>query len=90
MVIKSRITSVTWPPHWFDGIEDNPVRYESKDDLAAKIDWEGGLAEAITGYGIKFTDLPEDTPWPIVQAWQRIEDSTKDLDLIYNWLEEKE
>lgn len=63
------------------------MRYESKEDLAGKVDWEGGVAEAITGYGITTDMLPEDAPGEIVRAWRRIEESGKDIDAIQEWLD---
>lgn len=36
------------------------ARYENRQELANKIDYEGGLLGFIFGYGIKLDDLPED------------------------------
>lgn len=62
-------------------------RYESKQDLAAKIDWEGGVTEAINGYGISHETLPDDTPIDIFNAWVRVEAIAADVDKIYEWLD---
>lgn len=59
----------------------------TREDLAAKVDWEGGVAEAITGYGISSRTLPEDAPGEIVRAWRRVEESSKDIAAIQKWLD---
>lgn len=61
-------------------------RYESREDLAAKVDDEGGVSEAINGYGIGSDDLPEDTPADIVAAWRRVESTYDEIRCIENWL----
>lgn len=45
--------------------------YESRAEVAAKIDWEGGFFEAVFGYGITLEDLPEDDP-ELREAWQEM------------------
>lgn len=35
-------------------------RYETRQELAEKIDWEGGLEEFAFGYGVNLEDLPDD------------------------------
>jgi hypothetical protein len=62
------------------------VKYETKEDLAAKVDWEGGLAETIFGYGISADELPENTPPRIVRCWTAVEQVSGDLNEIDNWL----
>ena len=48
-------------------------RFESRDDLAAKIEWEGGILEALD-YGIKIADMPEgDTE--LIEAWTKLQRS---------------
>lgn len=64
-------------------------RFESPGDLAAKVEWEGGLTEAILGYGIKSEELPEGTPEEVVEAWKRVEAVKPDLAVIENWLPEE-
>jgi hypothetical protein len=45
-------------------------RFESRAALAGKIDWEGGIIEALD-YGIKTADMPEgDTV--LAAAWERL------------------
>jgi hypothetical protein len=34
--------------------------YESRAELAGKIDWEGGIHEMLFEYGLSDADLPED------------------------------
>jgi hypothetical protein len=31
-------------------------------EFADKVEWEGGLYEAVTGYGLKASDLDDDAP----------------------------
>jgi hypothetical protein len=62
-------------------------RYESKAELAAKVDWEGGVTEAINGYGLGHETLPDDTPIDVFNAWVRIEATAGDVAKIYEWLE---
>lgn len=64
------------------------TRYENKEGLAEKVDWEGGVAEAINGYGIHSDELPEGTPQAIVEAWQRVEAVGAYIHAIENWLYE--
>lgn len=61
------------------------TRY-TKDGLAGKVDWEGGVAEAITGYGISSDALPEDTPRKVVESWKNIEGMSEDISRINEWL----
>ncbi len=61
-------------------------RYKSKEDLEAKIDWEGGLTEVIFDYGIHATELPVDTPAEVVRAWEAVEACRDALRTIYGWL----
>lgn len=47
-------------------------RYASRQELANKIDYEGGLCEAAFGYGIDADDMPEgDTE--LFEAWKRLD-----------------
>lgn len=64
------------------------MTYATPQELAGKVDWEGGVTEAILGYGIKSEDLPEATPAEIVEAWKRVEAVGPDVDKIQNWLPE--
>jgi hypothetical protein len=60
-------------------------RYESRADLLAKIEWEGGVIAALE-YGIKTADMPEgDTE--MEQAWRKLEDAWNDLDPIVDAVE---
>jgi hypothetical protein len=61
-------------------------RYESREALARKVDWEGDTVEAIVGYGISADQLPEDTPQEVVDAWKNVEGIRADLRIIDNWL----
>ena len=45
-------------------------RFESRTALAGKIEWEGGILEAVE-YGLKTTDMPEgDTE--LIEAWDKL------------------
>lgn len=62
------------PPHIAEvlGLQMSD-RFESRDDLAAKIEWEGGILEALD-YGIKIADMPEgDTE--LIEAWTKLQRS---------------
>jgi hypothetical protein len=61
-------------------------RYESKEELASKVDWEGGVTEAINGYGIGADELPEGTPLEIVTAWRMVEAVDDPVSTIRRWL----
>lgn len=60
--------------------------YNTESELNAKIEWEGGLIEAIFEYGISAEDLPRHTPENIRAAWGRLDDAQVDVDLIEKWL----
>lgn len=47
-------------------------RFESREALAAKIEWEGGLAEAVD-YGIRVADMPEGDE-ELIAAWTAMEE----------------
>lgn len=52
------------------------TRFESRRALANKINWEGGLMEALD-YGIKTADMPEgDTE--LTEAWAALESSFRE------------
>jgi hypothetical protein len=44
-------------------------KFDTREDLAAKIEWEGGIEEAFS-YGIKHIDMPDPE---IKAAWARAE-----------------
>ena len=58
----------------------------TKEDLAAKVEWEGGVFEAITGYGIGLDDLPEDAPTFVRANWKLVVDAGYAVGRIENWL----
>lgn len=60
-------------------------RYESKYDLYAAVEWEGGVMESVNS-GVRHQDLPQDTPPEVVRAWKRVEDIGDDIDTIREWL----
>jgi hypothetical protein len=48
-------------------------RFENRDQLAAKIEWEGGVLEAVD-YGIRSTDMPEGDV-ELEELWKELEDA---------------
>ena len=55
-------------------------RFKSREDLAEKINWEGGIAEAVD-YGIKAEDMPEgDTE--LTELWAEMVDAYKKFDAL--------
>ena len=57
----------------------------TKERLADKIEWEGGVLEAVE-YGIKVSDLPDGVPEEIADAWGRLEMAAEDAQLVRGWL----
>lgn len=71
---------------------------QDKQDLAAKIDWEGGIFDTINGYGLtvetacSYTvhtseDAPKPMPKEVEEAWNRIRAVEKDARIISEWLD---
>lgn len=46
-------------------------RFESREAVAGKIEWEGGLTESLD-YGIKAADMPEGDA-ELAQAWEALD-----------------
>ena len=63
-------------------------KFKTVIELAGKVEWEGGVAEAILSYGITPDELPDDTPAEITEAWQRVFGVTTDIEKIEMYLEE--
>ena len=61
--------------------------FDTPQQLAAKIEWEGGLEETIFSYGISACDLPAGTPVKVREAWERVDAVAPDLGIIEDWLE---
>lgn len=62
----------------------------TREELNEKVDWEGGIAEAIIGYGLTADDLPADAYGPVIEAWKRLQSQgARDIRLIGDWLEGK-
>ena len=62
-------------------------KYDDREELAAKVEWEGGVSETILGYGITVEDLPDETPAEVRAAWARMEAVSPDERMIGHWLE---
>jgi hypothetical protein len=58
----------------------------TREELADKIDWEGGVEEAINGYGLGVSVLPDDAPDSIKADWQAIRDTRAAIGRIQEWL----
>jgi hypothetical protein len=54
-------------------------RYENRQELANKIDWEGGIHEMLFGYGLSRGDLPQDDDELLV-AFEYVEELLATLD----------
>lgn len=59
----------------------------TREQLASKVEHEGGVLEAIVGYGISPTGLPSSTPSEVWNAWARIYATRHDVDTIETWLD---
>lgn len=59
----------------------------TREEIAAKVEWEGGLGETINGYGLNSSVLPDDCPENVRNAWMNVEAINVDLDVINNWLD---
>ncbi len=63
------------------------MKFESAGEVYAKADWEGGLHELITEYGVTADDLPASFPQAVIEAWNRIAQTQLDEALIMQYLE---
>jgi hypothetical protein len=53
-------------------------KFENRQELADKIEWEGGLEDALD-YGIKSSDLPE-SETKLIAAWALMEEAFDELE----------
>jgi hypothetical protein len=53
-------------------------KFENRQELADKIEWEGGLEDALD-YGIKSSDLPE-SETKLIAAWALMEAAFDELE----------
>lgn len=64
-------------------------RFENREELAGKIDWEGGLWSALE-YGISAEDMPEGDS-DLMEAWAELERhwkaASKAANVIYEMLD---
>ena len=61
----------------------------TRESLAAKADWEGGVRDFIMDYGASPDYLPADAPAPVRAAWTRLYEAKADEDTINDWLREE-
>lgn len=52
--------------------------FETREELARKVEWEGGLEDTIA-YGVRWTHLNPDDP-ELIAAWSAAEDAYKTLE----------
>lgn len=64
--------------HYAPGEAPMSDRYDSLQDLASKIEWEG-TSYFFEDYGFSADQLPEDAPPEVVAAAQRVDDDPDDL-----------
>jgi hypothetical protein len=59
----------------------------TKEEIAAKADWEGGIADLILDYELDPIHIPEDAPDDVKTAWCRLYgDGRKSIAIIERWL----
>lgn len=58
----------------------------TKEEIAGKIEWEGGVVDTILDYGLDVSFLPDDVPAEVAEAWSRIQDIDEDVSTIEEWL----
>lgn len=66
------MTKIRW------GFESLPAHVSNKyttQEFADKVDWEGGLYEAVTSYGLKPEDLDDDAPPALVVLLVRFKEA---------------
>jgi len=51
------------------------MKYETRDEVAAKVDWEGSLTEALE-YGLRADDMPDED---LAAAWSVMQDAYRDF-----------
>lgn len=60
-------------------------RFGHRSTLAEKVDWDGGVVDAILG-GLNSDWVPLTAPSEIVAAWDRISAIRSDVRMINDWL----
>ena len=63
-----------------------PRRFDSREDLAGKIEWEGGLMESLD-YGIGTEMMPEGDI-ELTEAWAKLEASFKETSKLADAVQE--
>jgi hypothetical protein len=62
-------------------------KYQTREELEDKAEWEGGPLEFIFGYGLSPDELPEGTPAHVIEAVTRLTtQGSADLETFENWL----
>ena len=55
--------------------------------VAAKIDWEGGIFDAINNYGLSSDDVKDAVPPEVLEAWKVIESVRPAAVVIATWMD---
>lgn len=58
----------------------------TREEIAAKVEWEGGVYETICGYGMDSSVLPEDAPPNVRTCWEMVKAADAAVEVIENWL----
>ena len=58
----------------------------TREELAARVDNEGGIWEAVFHYGLTVEDLPDDVPHNIAEAWYDVQKASYSIGVISRWL----
>lgn len=61
----------------------------TREEFVAKVEHEGGVEGALS-YGLRLSDLPQDTPEHVRVAWRILEDAQINIEIIEDWLENDE
>lgn len=61
---------------------NNSNKKYTVEEFADKVNWEGGLFEAITGYGLSWTDLDDDAPAGLVGLLKNYEVKAKQAEAL--------
>lgn len=73
---------------------DDEFTLDDLEQLAEKIDWEGGVYNAIVGYGIRPSMIQEwygkPLPAEIKAAWEKVMSVESAIREIANWLDNRE
>lgn len=58
----------------------------TREELAEKVESEGGVCNAIIGYGLESVLLPADVPAEVQLAWRQVYTARHAVAVVYAWL----